>query len=66
MSNNVVSDEEKAAMEARVERVSRAFCIARNIDPDFIESPYAPGHPAWHFFRQHAFEFILMHDAASG
>jgi hypothetical protein len=51
-----------ASKDPRVERVARAICRLKGIDPDHEGPPYPQG-PIWEFFIPQAMQFIAQYDA---
>lgn len=52
-----------AGQDPRIERVARALCIVRGIDPDHVGPPFPQG-PLWEFYIPEAMRFLAQLDAA--
>lgn len=54
-----------AKADPRIERVARAICRQRGIDPDHRGPPFPDG-PVWELFIPQAAEFVAAMDALNG
>lgn len=52
-----------ARQDPRIERVARALCIVRGIDPDHVGPPFPDG-PLWEVYIPEAMRFLAQLDAA--
>jgi hypothetical protein len=55
--------EKIASHDSRIEKLARAICGARGINPDYQGFPYPPG-PVWETFIVQARDFLAAYDAA--